>query len=70
MTFDSRWNEIQKRHNRMRKAILWGIGIIFSIIVAIWISLGIGLYKIADTVDFSHGLKGVVEQVWYGSDYK
>lgn len=59
--------DFNKRFNRNRSFITWAIRIIFVAILAFWIAVGYGGYKIYKNLDFSHGLKGVVEQVWYGN---
>lgn len=66
MNFDKHFEESSRRINSTRKIILWGIGIIFALILSIWVLAGVGVYQLIQHVDFSHGLKGVVEQVWYG----
>lgn len=47
------------------KIVPWFIGIVFVVIIAGWIAMGVIAYKSVDAID-KHGLKGVAERVWCG----
>ncbi len=58
--------DFQKRFNRHTKIFTWTWRIMLASILTFWIAVGYGGYKIYQNVDFSHGLQGVVHQVWTG----
>lgn len=59
--------DFQKRFNRRTKIFTWTWRILLASILAFWIAVGYGGYKLYQHLDFSHGVKGAVEQVWYGN---
>lgn len=68
--YNSHFDRASKRHNRIMRVIYSGIAIIFILILLSWGAIGFGAYKVIESADFSHGLKGVVEQVWYGNSHE
>lgn len=59
-------SSFDKRFNRTRSMITWVWRIMLVAILAFWIAIGYGGYKIYQNVDFSHGLQGAIHQVWTG----
>lgn len=60
--------DFQKRFKRKQKVFTWTWRLVLGAMLAFWIAMGFGAYKLYNYLDFSHGLKGVVEQVWYGNE--
>lgn len=61
------WSNFDKDFNRMRTFIKVFSGIVFVLMISIWIFGAVLTYKVVDQVN-EQGLKGVVEQVWCGKD--
>lgn len=58
-----------KRFNLMRRVVFTFMGIVFALIVCVWIGLGVIAYKATTKAagqDWSGGIKPVLEQFWCG----
>lgn len=62
----SNHSSFEKRFNSTRSMVVWVWRIMLAAILVFWIGVGFAGYKIYQNVDFSHGLQGVVNQVWTG----
>lgn len=49
------------------KIVPWFIGLVFTLIILVWIVMGVLMYKGIDSVN-EVGVKGITEQLWCGKD--
>lgn len=64
MSFDKRF----KRHSNIINAGFWAITLFFIVVLGF---VGFVIYEIIDLIggmDWSHGLKGIVDAIWYGKE--
>ncbi len=57
------------RFNQIRRFVLWFVGVVYVLILSVWIVGAVLLYKaasLASEQDFSGGIKPVIERLWCG----
>ena len=59
--------DFEKRFNRTRNIIQFGIGFIWVLVLLVFFGIGCVVYQVSQEVE-DKGLKGVVEQIWYGKE--
>ena len=59
--------DFEKRFNRTRTIIQCGIAFIWVLVLLVFFGIGCVVYQVSQEVE-DKGLKGVVEQIWYGKE--
>ncbi len=59
--------DFEKRFNRTRNIVSVFIGFVWIMVIVVFLGIGYTAYKVSQEVS-DKGLKGVVEQLWYGKE--